>query len=153
MGRGDQDPVSALGPTALANLRSVASRHGLRLLCLHGSRAAGRAAPESDLDLAAWFGDAGRALAAEGALLADLARALPPGAPDLDLAVLDVADPLLQFLVVSSGLPIYEAPPGSWVEFSMRAAALYWDSAKYRQRTRQYLSHYNAGLPPGERPQ
>jgi predicted nucleotidyltransferase len=123
-------------------LRTVGASRRLRLLCVFGSTATGRASAESDLDLAAWFGDPPRAAAEEAGLLADVLDVLPPQAPPLDLAVLDLADPLIKFMVATDGRPIFEQPPGAFVEFSVRAAAAYRDSEKYRMWLRDYLREY-----------
>lgn len=135
-------------------LRVLAGRHRLRLLCLYGSTATGRRSAESDLDMAAWFGDPPRAAVTEAALLADVLHALPPAAPPLDLAVLDLSDPLLKFMVATDGSPLYEDAPGAFVEFSVRAAGAYRDSEKYRAWLREYLREYAlatqaAGVSPG----
>ena len=120
----------------------AAARRGVRLLLVHGSYATGRVTPRSDLDLAAWYGDARRALAEEAELLEALTRAAPVDAPPLDLAILDLADPLLQFMAASEGRTIYAADSEAYVEFRVRASAAYHDSAPRRQRLREQLRAY-----------
>lgn len=130
----------------------VAAQHGVRLLCVHGSYATDRVTPRSDLDLAAWFGDARRALAQEAALLEAITRAAPADAPALDLAILDLADPLLQFMVATEGHPIYSADATAYVEFRMRASSAYHDSAPRRQRLRDHLRAYARSVLAKEKP-
>jgi len=141
--------VSAIEAETLDRLREAARRQGVRLLCLHGSQATGRATAESDLDLAAWFGDARRALAEEARLLHAMLEALPASAPPLDLAILDLADPLLQFMVAREGEPIFEADASALTEFAVRAAGVYRDTAKYRERAHQYLKDYSRRVTEG----
>ena len=136
--------VDELDLTTEARLASTAARHGLRMLCVYGSTATGRASAESDLDLAAWYGDPLRAIAAESDLIAEVLRELPPAAPPLDMTVLDLAEPLLTFMVAADGRPIFEDCPGAFVEFSVRASAAYRDSEKYRLRLREFLRDYAA---------
>lgn len=130
---------SVPGQAAFAD---AAARCGVRLLFVHGSYATDRVTPRSDLDLAAWFGEARRALAEEAGLLEAMTRAAPPDTPPLDLAILDLADPLLQFMVSSEGRTIYAADPEAYVEFRVRASAAYHDSAPRRRRLREQLRAY-----------
>lgn len=123
-------------------LRAAVASSGVRLLCLHGSRATGRARADSDLDLAAWYGDAARAGREEAALFEAILAAVPPGTPPVALAILDLADPLLQFLVATDGQPIYEADASAFVEFSVRAASAYHDTAPRRAALRAWLRAY-----------
>ena len=129
----------------MGRLRACVEAHGARLLYLHGSQNTGRLRAGSDLDLAVWFGEAARARAEEGPLLNDVVAALPPDGPGLDLAVLDLAEPLLQFTVLQGGTLLWASDPTAALEYRIRAAGAYHDTAKYRRRTHEYLKALAVG--------
>lgn len=128
-------------------LRAAADAHGVRLLYLHGSYATGRATAERDLDLTAWLGDACRALAGEIALLASVANALPASAPPVDLVILDLADPLLQFLVPQHGRLLYEAASASALRCPPRPLPLGSFAFRSRSASRPRRAHYSPAGP------
>lgn len=109
---------------------------GVRLVVVFGSAARGSDRPDSDLDVAVLF-DGGVPLPGEAAAPFDArreaaARALRAGR-EIDLVVLDEADPLLLREVALDGRPVYEQEPGAFEEFRLRAIKRYLDTAWIRR--------------------
>lgn len=95
----------------VAKLRAA----GARFAFLHGSRAGGRPRPESDWDVAAWFG---------GSAPAVWEIDLPPR---LDLLVLDTAPLELAGRVALHGQLLFDDDPPTRVEWQARTRILYLD--------------------------
>lgn len=106
-------------------------RVGVRLLVAFGSTARGTQGAASDLDVGVLF-DGGPALGPFDERREAVARAVRADAP-LDLVVLDEADPLLLREVALDGRPLFEAEPGTFEEFRLRAIKRYLDTAWLRE--------------------
>lgn len=117
----------------------IARSHGLRLVLLFGSVAAGTARPDSDVDVAVRFGDPRVRL---GKLL-DVQRDLSAVFPrrEIDLAVIDRADPLFlkkiaeRFVVLFGERREVDA-------FRLMAFRRYQDHRKYLGMERDYVAAY-----------
>ncbi|MBI5485946.1 MAG: nucleotidyltransferase domain-containing protein [Deltaproteobacteria bacterium] len=121
-------------------LPSLARRFGLRLVVQFGSTVTGRANEDSDFDVAVWTSRARKARTLEWScrLAARLEAALAPRR-ELDLVLLNGADPLLLFMVARDGVPLWQATPTTWAEFSSYAARRFDDTAKFRASRRRWL--------------
>lgn len=106
-------------------------RAGARLVVVFGSAVRGTARSESDLDVGVLF-DGGRSDEPFDARLDAVASAVEADRP-LDLVVLDEADPLLLREVAVDGRPVFEAEPGAFEEFRIRAIKRYFDTAWIRR--------------------
>lgn len=93
---------------------------------LFGSRAAGRHKQNSDADVAVLLSPPAvkRAFKLQLRWQEELARII--GA-NVDLVILNEADPLLKFQVYSKGLPAHVKIPASAEKFKWRAISEYWD--------------------------
>jgi len=118
-----------------AQLEPLARRHGLRLIVLFGSQVTGRTHPESDVDVAVWA-----------------ARPITPGRRDrlwseltdlfqteIDLALLNHAEPLLMKHVARTGRLLYESRRWAWEEFKGFAFRYYLDTRKFRDDLARHL--------------
>jgi len=100
---------------AIAESIAVLRRAGARFAYLHGSRAAGRHRPESDIDIAAYFGNQ------------------PPQAfeillpPRVDLLVLDRAPLELAGRVAVGGKLLYDDDPVARVRWEATTRKIYFD--------------------------
>jgi predicted nucleotidyltransferase len=107
----DEAAVAAV----IAESTAALQRAGARFVYLHGSRAAGTARPESDVDLAAYFGD-------------DPPQSfevpLPPG---VDLLVLDRAPLELAGRVAVGGRLLFEDDPAARVRWEATTRKIYFD--------------------------
>ncbi len=101
-------------------------RQGARFAYLHGSHAAGTARPESDVDVAAWFGDE----AVDGFAVA--AR-LPAR---VDLLVLDQAPLALAGRVALRGRLLFDDDPPARVHWEATTRKLYADEEPRRRQAR-----------------
>lgn len=100
----------------------VAARHpGLRLLVLLGSRATGKARPDSDWDLGQ-LADPGLDL---GTFVADLAQVL--GTDDVDVVDLAQASAVFRRDAAADGRLLHERQPGTFLDFQVEAATFWCD--------------------------
>jgi len=116
-------------------LESIARRHGLKLIVMFGSQVSGHTHPESDLDVAilpthplSW--DERNVLWGE---LCELFQT------EVDLSLLDHAQPLLMAEVTRHGQVLYEGEQSAWASFKLYARRLYWDTAPLRKAQSRYL--------------
>ncbi len=93
---------------------------------LFGSWAAGKSKKNSDADVAVLLGPvaAKKAFTLQLRWQEELARIL---GINVDLVILNEADPLLKFQVYSKGLPAHIKMPASAEKFKWRAISEYWD--------------------------
>ena len=138
--RGIMRPAPADLSATLVRLLALEPARGVAAAYLFGSRAAGRAHAESDVDigaLLAWDAfptararfDAGVRLAAW--LIAEL------GHPDVDLVVLNDAPPTLARRVVTEGVPLHVADPELEHAFRRDVQLRAADLEPFLRRTRQ----------------
>lgn len=119
----------------LAPIIEALRRAGAVFAFVHGSRAAGTSRPDSDLDVAAWWGRRDRPAAYE--------VTLPPA---VDLLVLDDAPLELAGRVAVDGVLLFDDDPPARVEWQARTRLLYFDE-EWRQRwiTRTFLEAHGRG--------
>lgn len=127
-------------------LRQIAGQHGLRLVVLFGSRARGAAHEKSDYDVAVLSSTrvahrSGPLSASEAAVLRRLHARLQHllQTSRVDLVLLDRASALLAHRVARDGIPVYEAEPGEFARFCVRAVQRKEDSRPFAEAERRYL--------------
>lgn len=121
--------MNGSSPRPLELIARLAARApGLEFLALHGSRARGEAAPDSDWDLA-YLADSSFD---PDELLAELVLAL--GTDRIDLADLGRAGGLLRFRVARDGEPLFEARPGAFERFWLDAVHFWCDAGPIIRR-------------------
>ena len=59
---------------------------------------------------------------------------------EVDLSVLDHAQPLLMYQVAEHGLVLYESEQWAWANFKLYARRLYWDTAPLRESLSRYVN-------------
>lgn len=117
-------------------LLPIATAHGVRIVYVFGSAAAGRARPESDLDIGVLLrDDAARtepqAEAALEQMRGTLAKAAGVAPDRLDLVCLNFLPVSVAFRVVRDGLRVYEADPREHARYAGRVASEYQDFRYY----------------------
>ena len=124
----------------LETLRRLFQEHGVVLAYLFGSHAEGRAGPLSDLDFAVLFAAdlppeawADRQIKLMGKLM-DLF-----GRDDVDLVVLNRATPVMAHQVATRGCLLFEAQPGTRVDFEVDTLRRYVDTKPLRRIQDQYF--------------
>ena len=103
-------------------------RLGVLLAVTFGSRARGIHGPQSGLDVGVWLGSTSDVRLDR----LDAVRAALHASLEVDLVVLDLADPLLLYEVAVDGRPVFESRPGTWEEFRILAVKRYYDTAWIR---------------------
>lgn len=102
---------------------------------LFGSHAAGRAGPDSDVDLAV-VGPRAELRARKLDILADL---IAEGVDRVDLVALDGADPVLRFEAVHPNCLVFARPDFDHGEYFSRALREYFDVEPYLRIQREAL--------------
>ncbi len=123
-----------------AGLETAFAAHDVRVAYLFGSRATGRARPDSDVDIAVLWGDDvpaaefGRRQAALGVALVQLLWT-----DAVDVVVLNEATPLLAMEVLRDGRILYNTDDALRLDFQVRALRKYRDTEPLRRLLRQAL--------------
>jgi predicted nucleotidyltransferase len=119
-----------------ARLGEVARRHGVVLLVQFGSSVTGPLHARSDRDVGVLFADQPRSLRE----IAELTHELQALAPDreIDLAILNHADPLFLKQVTERGQLLHGSPT-RFCEFLCYAFRRYQDHRKYLRLERDYV--------------
>lgn len=112
----------------------------VRLLVLFGSRAKGTATDKSDWDLGVLLCNPNLDGLSFLSLGLPLAEVLGLRTDRIDLVNLDRCSPLLGFAIATEGKPLYEAEPGLFHCFQVKAAKTYADTAKLRQYQEKYIA-------------
>lgn len=125
--------------------RRFCKRERVAVAVLFGSATSGRTTAHSDLDLAFWV---------EGKRVddreLDLTNALMPllHRNELDVVVLNHANPLLQWQVASTGKPLYERQVGMFRRFQLYAMKRYDDAKKLLALQDRFLDRVVKGVRP-----
>jgi predicted nucleotidyltransferase len=127
--------------TLQEELKSIFIRHGVLLAYLFGSQAEGRVTPQSDIDLAVLLP---RSLSVEQrfrtqlALIGDCLQLFHRN--DVDVVILNEANPVLAYEVIRNGKILYEDPETMpAVDFAVYTLSRYADTAPFRELQNQYL--------------
>jgi len=124
-------------------LADVCHRHGVSLVVLFGSQATGMARPDSDLDLGILVDEYPVEPARELALIRDLVYALRRA--DLDVIILNQANPSLCYQAARDGRPLYEREPGTFDRFRFRAWKRFIDTARFRRLQGPFIEAFLRG--------
>jgi len=122
-------------------LAAVAEEYGVDLMLLFGSVAAGRARPDSDLDLAVRFSGTVPAMREVSRLQLALQELFPER--KLDLAILNRADPLFLKQITDRCALLYGSER-TLAELKMYAFRRYQDHRPYLAMERDYVRRFLA---------
>ncbi len=126
---------SCLPPDALAALIGTLRGAGAQFAYLHGSRTTGEATPESDLDVAAWFGAPVDSWVVAGGLPALV-----------DLLVLDTAPLELAGRIALRGQLLFETDPAARVAWEATTRKIYLDEQpRLAQARRDFVEAQQRG--------
>lgn len=117
-------------------LQPIAQKYGLRFIVLFGSTARGRTHEESDIDIGVFTE---RPITFNKRLklwleLSQLFRA------EIDLAVLNHAEPVFGSLVSRDGKLLYEGKKYAWENWRSYKTRQYWDTKKFRDDLERYIA-------------
>ncbi len=124
-------------------LPGVCDQFGVSFIVMFGSRAKGAARPDSDVDVGLWLADPDITPEQELELIRALALATHEG--NLDVAILNHADPLLGYHVMRDGLLLYEQEHGMFDRYRLRAWKRYLDTEKFRRLDSAYIDAFLSG--------
>ncbi|MBV6392110.1 MAG: hypothetical protein KPEEDBHJ_01327 [Anaerolineales bacterium] len=129
-------------PPTRKQLQPIAKKYGLRFIVLFGSVARGRAHEESDIDVGVY---------AEKPIMFDKRLKLwlelcQIFKAEIDLAVLNHAEPVFGVLVSRDGKLLYEAKKYAWENWRSYKTRQYWDTKKFRDDLERYVSRRVKGL-------
>lgn len=126
-----------------SSLETVCHQYGISLVVLFGSQVTGLARDDSDVDLGVLVDCYPLALETELALIRDLVHATRSG--NLDVTILNQADPLLGYHVVRHGIPVYEREPHTLSRYRLRAWKRFIDTARFRRLQRPFVEAFLKG--------
>jgi predicted nucleotidyltransferase len=124
-------------------LPRVCERFGVTLVAMFGSRVKGTARTDSDVDVGVWLADPDIAPERELELVRALVMATHEG--NLDVVILNHADPLLGYHVMRDGALLYEREPGLFDRYKLWAWKRYLDTEKFRQLQWKYIDAFLQG--------
>ncbi len=124
-------------------LRDICKQSNLSLVVLFGSYSRGRADKNSDLDLAVMVDKKIINDDLEFSLLTTFVNLVQRD--NLDLVLLNRADPLLQSQIACYGTLLYEKSPGLFNWFKVQAMKNYDDAQKFIQLGEAYVHNFLKG--------
>jgi predicted nucleotidyltransferase len=124
-------------------LPEVCERFDVMFVVMFGSRTKGTARSGSDMDMGVWLRTAPVSAEIELDLIRALVLATREG--NLDVVVLNHADPLLGYHIVRDGVLLYERESGIFDRYRLWAWKRYLDTEKFRQLESKYVSAFLAG--------
>jgi predicted nucleotidyltransferase len=117
-------------------LKPIVQKFGIRFIVLFGSVVRGTTNAESDIDLGVLTN---RPLTFNQQL--KLWGALSPLFNiEVDLVVLNHANPVLAFEVASTGDLLFEDKPNTWDNWKSFSFRQYWDTGKFRSDLRRFIT-------------
>lgn len=131
----------------IKDFKRIANRFNLSLIILFGSYAKGRIRTGSDRDIAVWI-DTKRI--DELRLFYEFVN-LYQG-ENIDLLILNTADPLIQYEVAANGRLLYEKREGKFRHFQVFAIKRSDDGRKFSELDKDYIDRYLKGEYSDERP-
>jgi len=126
-------------PETRRSIADIARKHGLSLVVLFGSVAAGAARPDSDIDIAVKFGGGDPGLPGILEVQEEISGLFR--GREVDLSVLNRADPLLMKKIAEQCDFLY-AEPGGAAAFLLMAFKRYQDHRKYLDMERDFAADY-----------
>ena len=117
-------------------LRPIAKKFGLRFIVLFGSAARGRTHEESDIDVGVYTE---KIITFNQRLKLWLALSKLFQA-EIDLAILNHAEPVFGFEISRDGKILYENKKYAWENWRSYKIRQFWDTKKFRDDLKNYLS-------------
>jgi hypothetical protein len=125
------------------SVRDIARKNGISLVLLFGSVAGDTPRPDSDVDIAVRFADGDVGLRRTLDVQRELSALF--GGREVDLAVLNRADPLFMKKIAERCQVLY-AEPGAAMAFFLLSFKRYHDHGKYIEMERRFVAEYVRGI-------
>jgi predicted nucleotidyltransferase len=117
-------------------LQPIAQKFGIRFIVLFGSVARGRTHEESDIDVGVYM-DKPIAFNKRLKLWLALSELFQT---EIDLAVLNHAEPVFGFEISRDGQLLYENKIYAWENWRSYKTRQFWDTKKFRDDLKRYIS-------------
>ncbi|ADD02074.1 MULTISPECIES: type VII toxin-antitoxin system MntA family adenylyltransferase antitoxin [Thermoanaerobacter] len=117
-------------------LKEFVNKYNISLILIFGSYAKGRARESSDLDIGIKF-DKNIDMNLYSSILRELVEIF--NREDIDVVVLNYADPLLRFEIITSCKVLYQAYSEAYIDFYLYSVKSYDDVKKLRKLEENYL--------------
>ncbi|AIS51954.1 DNA polymerase beta-like protein [Thermoanaerobacter kivui] len=117
-------------------LNEFVNKYNPSLILIFGSYARGRVHELSDLDIGIKF-DKNIEMALYSSILKELVEIF--NREDIDVVILNYADPLLRFEIISSCKVLYQAYPEAYLDFYLYSVKGYDDVKRLRKLEENYL--------------
>ncbi|MBT1279621.1 nucleotidyltransferase domain-containing protein [Thermoanaerobacter sp. CM-CNRG TB177] len=117
-------------------LKEFVNKYNISLILIFGSYAKGRARESSDLDIGIKF-DKNIDMNLYSSILRELVEIF--NREDIDVVVLNYADPLLRFEIIASCKVLYQAYSEAYIDFYLYSVKSYDDVKKLRKLEENYL--------------
>ena len=124
-------------------LAGLCHERGISLIVLFGSQVQGSAKEDSDVDLGLVLDTYPITPEEELVLIRELVWTIKNA--NLDITILNHADPLLGYHVACHGHPLYEREPHSFERFQLRAWKRFIDTAKFRRLQGPFIEAFLRG--------
>lgn len=124
----------------LNQLKKICTQYSINLLIIFGSYASDMFNEESDVDIAIMAENPYKILKTQKKLVGELSRLFEYR--DIDLILLNHADPLLRFIIARKGKLVYEKEKGFFNIFKVRAMSEHNDAQKFYKLDKQFLEQY-----------
>jgi predicted nucleotidyltransferase len=124
-------------------LAELCRERGISLIVLFGSQVQSSAKEDSDVDLGLLLETYPITPGEELTLIRELVWTTENA--NLDITILNHADPLLGYHVACHGYPLYEQEPYSFNRFQLRAWKRFIDTAKFRRMQRPFIEAFLRG--------
>lgn len=124
-------------------LAEFCQKRGISLVVLFGSQVQSSAKEDSDVDLGLLLETYPITPSEELTLIRELVWITENA--NLDITILNHADPLLGYHVACHGRPLYEQEPYSFNRFQLRAWKRFIDTAKFRRLQRPFIEAFLRG--------
>jgi len=124
----------------LEKLKDLAKTYDLLFMVLFGSQSVGEVHPKSDIDIGIMFSESKYTMDKEigiGVEIMDLFQT-----SNVDVVVLDFAEPLLLKEVAAFGIPLYERRRGLFDEYQLLFIKKFFDNAKFRRLADRRLDEF-----------
>lgn len=120
-------------------LNEFVSKYNISLVVIFGSHAKGRANNFSDIDIGIRFAKS-IDMSLYSLIMEELIEIFKND--NIDVVVLNYADPLLCFEIINNYKVLYEAHPEAYIEFYLYAVKSYDDTNKLKKLEQGYIDYY-----------
>ncbi|MGV8980679.1 type VII toxin-antitoxin system MntA family adenylyltransferase antitoxin [Clostridium sp.] len=121
-------------------LKNTCIKHGIKMVLLYGSEAAGNSNAQSDIDLGLLLKD--DAYNFKG-IIKDLMKVFKDNT--IDVAILNHGDPVFKFEIISNYKILFCEADEIFLEFYMNTVKQYSDTKKFRILEEKYLENFIRG--------